>query len=118
MSEGKDRLNVGTGVIYGDPLFASTKEDFRALFDSSTTTFSANGDITAPQYARFRSDALSDALALDCHLGAKSPAIDAGDPTSDWRLEPRPNGKRVNIGYYGNTSEATATSTGFFIFVK
>ena len=82
------------------------------------TTFSENGDTTAPQYARFRSDALRDALALDFHLDPKSPAIDAGNPASDWSREPKPNGKRVNIGYYGNTSEATATSTGFFIIVK
>ena len=70
-------------------------------------------------YARFRSDALDDAVALDCHLGAKSPAIDAGDPTSDWRLEPKPNGKRVNLGYYGNTPEATMSpKLGLFIIVR
>ena len=119
VSEGKNCLNVGTGVIYGDPKFVSTKADFRALFDSSTTTFSANGDIMAPQYARFRSDALGDAVALNCHLGAKSPAIDAGDPTSDWSHEPKPNGKRVNLGYYGNTPEATMSpKLGLFIIVR
>ena len=119
VSEGKNCLNVGTGVLYGDPKFLSTKADFRALFDSSATTFSANGDITAPQFARFRSDALGDALALDCHLGAKSPAIDAGDPTSDWSREPKPNGKRVNLGYYGNTPEATMSpKPGLLIYVR
>ena len=109
VSEGQNCLNVGTGVIYGDPKFVSTKADFRALFDSSVTTFSANGDVTAPQYARVRSDAFDDAVALNCHLGAKSPAIDAGDPASDWSREPRPNGRRVNIGYYGNTPGATTS---------
>ena len=71
-----------------------------------------DGDVTAPVYARFRSDALSDALALDCHLGAKSPAIDAGDPARDWSREPRPKGKRANLGFYGNTPWATRTTPG------
>ncbi len=33
--------------------------------------------------------------------------IDAGDPTDDYSNEPEPNGDRVNIGAYGNTSEAS-----------
>ena len=115
---GQDCLDVGDGVLYGDPKFLSTKADFQALFDSSVTTFSENGDVTAPVFARFRSDALSDALALDCHLAARSPAIDAGDPTSDWRLEPKPNGRRVNMGYYGNTSEATKSGQSFMIIIR
>ena len=36
-----------------------------------------------------------------------SPCIDAGDPGSDWTSEPEPNGGRINMGYYGNTPEAS-----------
>jgi len=36
-----------------------------------------------------------------------SPCIDAGDPSSDFSQEPLPNGGRVNLGAYGNTSEAS-----------
>ena len=36
-----------------------------------------------------------------------SPAIDAENPTSDFSNEPFPNGNRINIGAYGNTSEAS-----------
>ncbi len=36
-----------------------------------------------------------------------SPAIDAGDPTSDYLNEPSPNGGRINMGAYGNTPEAS-----------
>ena len=107
VSDGQDCLDVGDGVLYGNPKFVSTKADFRALFDASATTFAENGDVTAPVFARFRSDALADALALDCHLDPRSPAMDAGDPASDWSLEPKPNGRRVNLGFYGNTAEAT-----------
>ncbi|MGB8226219.1 MAG: hypothetical protein WCE45_05065 [Sedimentisphaerales bacterium] len=33
--------------------------------------------------------------------------IDAGDPNSDWSGEPWPNGKRINMGAYGGTSQAS-----------
>lgn len=38
-----------------------------------------------------------------------SPLIDAGRPGSPFGQEPSPNGSRVNIGPYGNTSEASKT---------
>lgn len=38
---------------------------------------------------------------------ATSPCIDAGNPNSDYNLEPEPNGGRVNIGAYGGTEEAS-----------
>lgn len=40
------------------------------------------------------------------HLASNSPAIDAGDPLSDYSMEPHRGGERVNMGYYGNTNEA------------
>jgi hypothetical protein len=36
-----------------------------------------------------------------------SPCIDAGDPNSDYSLEPAPNGGRINMGGYGNTQYAS-----------
>ena len=36
-----------------------------------------------------------------------SPCIDTGDPTSAYSLEPMSNGGRVNMGYYGNTAQAS-----------
>lgn len=41
-----------------------------------------------------------------------STAIDAGDPVSDFDLEPSPNGSRINMGVYGNTAEASLSHTG------
>jgi len=34
-------------------------------------------------------------------------SIDAGDPNSDWTRELWPNGKRINLGAYGGTGEAS-----------
>ncbi len=36
-----------------------------------------------------------------------SPGIDAGEPAADFADEPRPNGRRLNLGAYGNTAEAS-----------
>ena len=44
------------------------------------------------------------------HLQPYSPCIDAGDPNSDYSMEPAPNGERVNMGAYGNTKEAATKS--------
>ncbi len=43
-----------------------------------------------------------------------SPCIDAGDPNSDWTAELWPHGKRINMGVYGGTAEASmsASATG------
>ncbi|MBQ6923206.1 MAG: hypothetical protein IJQ73_01060 [Kiritimatiellae bacterium] len=36
-----------------------------------------------------------------------SPTVDAGDPAIDWRDEPQPNLRRINIGYDGGTAAAS-----------
>jgi hypothetical protein len=36
-----------------------------------------------------------------------SSCVDAGDPNSSWMAEPWPNGKRINMGAYGGTSQAS-----------
>jgi hypothetical protein len=36
-----------------------------------------------------------------------SPCIDAGDPRDSFRIEPMPNGYRINMGAYGNTRQAS-----------
>jgi predicted outer membrane repeat protein len=38
-----------------------------------------------------------------------SPCIDAGDPHSDFSLEPLPNGGRINLGAYGGTEQASTS---------
>jgi hypothetical protein len=38
-----------------------------------------------------------------------SPGIDAGSPLSDYSNEPQYNGGRINVGVYGNTSQASLT---------
>lgn len=40
-----------------------------------------------------------------------SPCIDTGDPNSDWTAELWPHGKRINMGAFGGTSEASMSSS-------
>jgi len=47
------------------------------------------------------------AWAIDNEL---SPSIDAGDPTSDSSNEPQANGGAINMGAYGNTTEASKSA--------
>jgi len=82
---------VGTGNINADPLFADPD----------------NGDFRLKsQFGRW------DPVADDGEGGwvfddVTSPSIDAGDPTSIFSDEPEPNGGRINMGAYGNTSYAS-----------
>jgi hypothetical protein len=48
-----------------------------------------------------------------------SPALDAGNPADPFDREPLLNGKRVNLGAYGNTEVAsrTASATGAVIMI-
>lgn len=39
--------------------------------------------------------------------GSHSPCIDTGDEADSYALEPAPNGSRINMGYYGNSGEAS-----------
>jgi hypothetical protein len=48
----------------------------------------------------------------DFHLQPASPCIDAGDTNSPFGNEPFPNGRRVNMGRYGNTPEAESWRQG------
>ena len=48
---------------------------------------------------------------LDFHLRHQSPAIDIGDPSSDYFNEPAPNGDRINAGIYGTTFFLTTLLT-------
>jgi len=77
----------GIGNVSGDPLFANTENyDFHlksevGRYDETTQSF------------------IEDTVSSHC--------IDKGNPDSDYSLEPESNGNLINLGYYGNTIEAS-----------
>jgi len=81
---------AGSGNFSSDPLFAdASKGDFHLR--------STNGRFD-PSTGQFVKD------------NVNSPAIDTGNPASDYSNEPLPNGSRVNLGCYGNTDEASKSA--------
>jgi len=77
----------GEGNIAEDPCFADP----------------CNGDFHLKSQAG-RWDPLAHSWVLD---DVTSRCIDAGDPSSDWTAELWPHGKRINMGRYGGTPEAS-----------
>ena len=97
-----------TNCVFADPKFVTTRAEFKNLFGVSGTL----SDVTATFPGGEK------AMTLDCHLRPRSRAIDAGDPASDWSNEPKPNGKRINLGAYGNTPEAAKTASGTVLILR
>ena len=114
-------------VSYGDPLFVTPLSEAEALIvpETGTATF----------YYDFNTPGTLDAVKVfDVHLRSKtgtyvngewttfdadSPAIDAGNPAAARANEPKPNGRRVNMGCYGNTPEASLSrAMGFKMLVR
>jgi parallel beta-helix repeat protein len=85
----QDTLWAGEGNISLDPLFVDPANDDYHL---QSTVGSFHGGSWLP-----------DSLY--------SPCIDAGDPSSPFALEPMPNGGRINMGFEGNTVEASLSTS-------
>ena len=123
-------INIGKGVICGiDPMLVTSASEFMNMIDKADS-----------QYWYLPNSARAACAAIDVHLrssagymvdgqlvkykGEDSPAIEAGDPMSDYSMEPEItgvgyHGRRVNLGAYGNTPEAAMTRVlGFFIYVR
>lgn len=118
---GGSRITYGEGIYEGDPRLVTRL----AAFDELVVT--TNAGLLATLAFMPDQDTLDKVLSLNAHLrggngycdevtgrhvsfgGKSSPAIDRGDPATDYSREPTPNGGRVNMGAYGNTPYATAT---------
>ncbi|MBQ6924122.1 MAG: fibronectin type III domain-containing protein [Kiritimatiellae bacterium] len=81
---------AGEGNFVADPLFADASH-YHLLSQGGYLT---GGFFTGGEWTRRR---------------ATSPCIDAGDPAAPYALEPHRNGKRLNLGAYGNTAAASKT---------
>ena len=127
--------NAADGMILGDPLLVTE-------YASVTNMVIDQGDDrnTRLHHLRFSDAALESVLGFNVHLRGgtgyldettgetvkdwtrkrygSSPAIDAGDPASEFSNEPTPNGHCVNMGFYGNTPWATMSKGGTLIFVR
>jgi predicted outer membrane repeat protein len=85
--DGREFVDWGPGNIDAEPYFA----------DASVASFH-------PKSRAGRWEANEGRWTTD---EVTSPCIDAGDPNSDWTAELWPHGKRVNMGAFGGTNEAS-----------
>ena len=112
-------LTLGEGIVYGNPKFVTPQSAFLAETEqvNENTLPQAGAGNGNPHFKEAFSPNL---LAFDVHVrpGCRSKAIDAGDPAADWSNEPKPNGKRLNLGAYGNTPEAARSPGGLVLFVQ
>ena len=120
IAEDSGTLNLGAGVVFGDALLASATLASTNLIVNTTKKIQS---ATLP-IAYYNTARIDEVLAFDIHPRSRgghwtlsgyvqdyrtSPAIDAGDPSADVGLEPKPNGGRLNLGRYGGTVEASLT---------
>ena len=105
-------LTFGDNMKTGNPKFTTPI----AAFDSLVSV--TNIDKTATLAFQPDAETLAGVMALDVHEKRRSPVIDTGDPASAWANEPTPNGGRVNMGAYGNTSCAALSPMGLILFIR
>ena len=123
VSEASAGLITYNNLMFGDPLFATSLDDFESnVLTSGYYTYMRNNAAGANFVANINVHLRGGAGYFDENTGARvmdyrgselSPAVDAGDPKADYSKEPVTqdgwHGKRVNLGAYGNTPWATST---------
>jgi len=83
--------NIGEDLVNDDPLFVDADNDDYHLKSQAG-----------------RWDAAGENWLTD---DVNSPCIDAGDPNSDWTAELWPHGKRINMGAFGGTPQASMSES-------
>ena len=107
-AEAVSGATVGAGNVFGkDAKLVTRPSEIQALLDTD-----------AGDHTRFRAGTESVAAGVDVHERRGSPVIDTGDPADGYALEPSPNGKRINMGAYGNTAEAALSPAGLILLLK
>jgi parallel beta-helix repeat protein len=94
--------------------------DWKLIIGQDPHALSANPQFINPtggdEVLGFDNDGTDGGQDDDFHLRATSPAVDRGNPAASYSTEPSPNGGRIDLGAYGNTAEATpSTSVGAIV---
>ena len=108
---------TASNIMYGDPRLVYSRDDFAkgGNVDMANGIYISNGSgiasVLANANAHLRGGSgytdENTGLVVTTYRRDASPAIDAGKPGYDYSLEPQPNGRCVNLGFYGNTPWAT-----------
>lgn len=108
---------TASNIMYADPRLVYSRDDFASdgNVDLVNGIYKSNGSginsVLANANAHLRGGSgytdENTGLVVTTYRRDASPAIDAGKLGYDYSLEPQPNGRRVNLGFYGNTPWAT-----------
>ena len=120
---------TASNIMYGDPRLVYSRDDFATggNVDLGNGIYKSNGSGIASVLANANAHLRGGSGYIDentqtivtTYRRDASPAIDAGKPGYDCSLEPKPNGRRVNLGFYGNTPWATMSAVrGMRIIVR
>lgn len=108
------RINLPLPDIYQtvNEWVSATGQDIRSLTHDPKFYDVPNGDYhLMSQQGRYEA-ASNGYVQTDTKT---SVLIDAGDPESDYALETEPNGERINMGLYGNSTESSKTVVDPFL---
>jgi hypothetical protein len=128
-----DGITVANSILYSNGISTGDVQikgnNAKVTYSDVQAGFGGQGNIDAdPLFVTLGTwTDLNTYVLGDCHLRSKaghwnpwtcswvvddvaSPCIDAGDPNAAFGLEPTPNGGRVNLGVYGNTTEASKSA--------
>jgi hypothetical protein len=106
--------NASFGTLRGKFLNAKTGVSSTNCFyilSNSTTQIVVNGNASAVAASGNAYE------VMDVHLKPTSPCVDAGNPADPWALEPDSSVKRIDMGFYGNTPEATTRPGGGMVII-
>jgi len=121
LAEQYSQVTVSNSILWnnGDDLFADETSLITLNHTLAEEAISGEGNLS-------KNPLFADSAAGDYHLQSRkgryapgewlsdavdSPAIDAAALTMSYGIEPTPNGTRANLGAYGNTVEASLSST-------
>ena len=100
--------SLGVGNISADPLFAKPGYwDPNGTPNNPKDDFWVDGDYHLRSKAG-RWDPVAGQWVVD---KVTSPCVDAGNDSVDWKNEPWPQGRRINMGAYGGTAQASMSPT-------
>ena len=106
----EDWTGAGIGNTSADPCFANI--GYWQLVDEGSWYWWDWVDTDGDYHLKSRAGRWDPAGQNWVQDTATSPCIDGGDPNSDWTAELWPHGKRINMGAYGGTAQASmSTST-------
>ena len=117
-------------IVIADALLASDTLSSTNLIETYNKKISKK---TIP-CCRYKTAKIDEVLAFDVHPRSRtgrwtadgfvkdrlhSPSIDAGDPDASYGSESKPHGKRLNLGRYGGTEEASRSRLmGLIVVIK